>query len=57
MSWATDQLKTAMQTVISEGESRQQQLESRIWVLEEFMRKAQPYIDTLALIDPPAKPE
>jgi uncharacterized protein (DUF1778 family) len=62
MSYETDQLINQARIVFSQTENRNQSLEARLWLaeqyiekLQQFMVRAEPYIKAMELIDPPPK--
>lgn len=70
MSYETDQLKQAINNVLTQSENdktnmmyrlntcenRAAAAEARLAEIEEFIKKAKPYIDTFLLIDTPEEP-
>ena len=60
MSYETDQLINQARIVFSQAENRTQSLEARLWQAEQkleelakFMLRAEPFIKTMELIEPP----
>ena len=55
MSYESDQLLNQFRIVFSQNEGRTHNIESRLWTLEQFMIRAEPFIKAMELIDPPTK--
>jgi hypothetical protein len=52
MSYETDQFINQARIVFAQNDSRVYTLEARIYALEQFMARAEPFIKTMELIEP-----